>query len=376
MELVTTILMMSATPCLWAPNRFRGMGNYEVVRTIFPLLLLFAMGPWFALSSFGENYAGEIYLLNLSVPLSGTARTMPSFLGAPSEFLEFPASFQDQKKVKGEIASMPLFGDLSSGLYGAVSMPLQNNIQISAYGAMVVTNDIGYRPVLDFESYDNRRADPTARPEYCERNCREFRNAVYMAYLNAKKQFRFEFPRLDYFSAPLPMELTLGTNIKYFKDELEGAEYIAQNINMDAALNLRLELGYNPIEKNSHFDLVIEAILLELLQTSLSSNYNDEPISSRYHLAMFAEKKLPQWNSRAKIGVHQKSEWSKYPGWGAEWIYRDFIGINAGYHSGFISGGMFLKYQMLSLFYSLNHHDLGFSPYQISLQVEAPCCNF
>ncbi len=321
-----------------------------------------------------EDFAGEAYLIGSSVSDNGTSGALPSRFQTASQYLDFPGDIGDGKLLRLEMATLPLFNGLSQSLNGAVGYSVDSNTHVNAFLQTVTTGDIQVLPLLQGTAQD-RLNDPGFRPAPCD-GCQQLRDVVYMTNVNIMRKWDFEFPRSDISSRPIPMNFTLGMTTKYFYEELEGGDYLAQNLNVDLGACLKFYWGYNPVTHFSDRDVKIQASGFELLPTKQRSDFSEtqvyENISRRYHLSASWEEIFPDWNSTVALGATQKSEGGKYPAVGVEWDFHEIIYLRGGWDSEYLSAGASVAYRWFSVHYALRHHELGTSFYQVSGQVQWP----
>ncbi|MFC1585540.1 hypothetical protein ACFL5V_08350 [Fibrobacterota bacterium] len=336
------------------------------LRLAFPFLLFVTWSQ----QAPAEEFAGEVYLMPFSVPVNGTAGNIPASLNAPSQFIAFPADMGRETAFNVEMATLPIFGGLSEVFSAGALFPLDANTEIGVFGAMVPAEEI-YTCSEQSTTAEQRAADPVYRPLPCAESGTELKNVAYLAYMNIKRRYTAFLPRTDFSTNPVPLVFTFGTNVKYFKDELEGL-YIAHNVNLDLALNIQLIWGADPVNHTSNRNFTLDFSGFELLQNSQASSFAKEKIPSRYHLGFYWDENVPKLISRVRLGVQQKPEWGEYPGLGAEWQFRKILSLRSGFHSEYIAGGLSLQYGFFSIHYTLAHHYLALSPYQVSIQIIAP----
>jgi hypothetical protein len=233
-----------------------------------PLLIAILL---LVLSASAEEFSGEPYLLQSSVADNGSSATLPSRLYTATQFLDYPGDFGNPKTLRVEMASLPLFGDLSQTWDGAVGYALDAQTQLSAFGQIVSTPDIPLLPLLR-GSYQDRLNDPGFRPTACE-GCQQFKDVVYLVALNFMRKYDLEFPRLDISSRPIPIQLSAGLTAKYYWEELEGDDYTSQNLNLDAGLCMKFLWGYDPITKVSDRNIRLQFSGFELLPTKQQSDF-------------------------------------------------------------------------------------------------------
>ncbi len=319
-----------------------------------------------------ENFVGEVYLIGNSVVNNGSASTIPSQIYSPTQYLDFPAEMSEHKIYSVEIATLPTFASLSQIYNASVAFSLESRSQINAFYGMITTPNILERPLLQ-GSKEERLNDPTLRPGTCD-FCNSLRDVVYLANINFMHQYDFLLPRLDIGYRPIPMQLGLGATSKYFYEELEGGDYTAQNLNLDAGLSLKIFWGYNPVDKSSDRNLKFQFNGFELLPTNQRSAFAnskvDETLRLRWHFAFSWEEFFPDLQSKWTVGIQQKPELGKYPALGSEWGFRDVLFLRAGYDGNFISAGATLAYRFMALHYAFMHHDLNNTLYQVSLQLQ------
>ena len=335
---------------------------------LFFALLILNIGH---LNLYAEKYAGEIYLIGNSVANNGSSNAIPAQLYSPSQYLEFPADISPHKIYGGEIATLPTFASLSQIYNASIAFTLDPNSQVNAFYGIVATPDILERPLLQ-GTKEERLNNPTLRPGTCE-GCNSFRDMVYLTNLNFMHQYNFLLPRSDISYMPIPIQFNIGATSKYFYEELEGGDYIAQNLNLDAGLCLKVFWGYNPINKSSDRNLKLQLNGFELLPTNQRSAFSeakvDEPIDLRWHLAFSWEEFLPEWQSRLTVGLNQKPEIGKLPAIGLEWGFRDMLFLRAGKDAQSLSAGASFAYRFIALHYAFIHQDLNNTLYQVSLQM-------
>lgn len=321
-----------------------------------------------------EEFAAEPYLLGSSVANNGSSGALPSRVGAASQYLDFPGDFNDAKLFRLEMATLPIFADLSQSLNGTFTYALDDRTQINVFGQTITTADIPVLPLLR-GSPEDRLNDPGFRPLPCG-DCYQMRDVVYMANLNFMRKYDWEFPRIDISSRPIPVQFSFGATTKYYYEELEGGDYLSQNLNADLGASLKFLWGFDPVTHLSDRNIKFQFSGFELLPTKQKSEFSDalvyEDISRRWHVAASWEEGFPQWNSTASLGFTQKSEQGNLPAMGMEWGFRDMLYLRGGFDDDFISAGASVVYRWASLHYAFRHHQLGTSFYQVSAQVQWP----
>ncbi len=316
--------------------------------------------------SFSEEYAGEIYLIGYNVPANGLGRTIPSTIYSPSQFVDFPA-IPGNSDNSIEVAAIPQFGSLGSLFLGSVLFSLDSLSQIGLAAAMGIVDGIISNPAPNY-TQEERYNDPDKRLQACP-TCPQNRNADYLIFVNFQRSYNGELPRIDFTSRPIPICFTWGTTVKYFKEELEGQDYIAQNLNMDMGASLKLDWGYNPAINKSSRAFSLDLNGFELLQTSQASKYAREKIASRFYMGLYWQENLEKYRSKFTLGIRQKPGWGRLPGIGMEWNYANLLAVRAGAQTGFITGGIGFNYHIFNLHYSLSYHELSYTLNQISLQL-------
>jgi hypothetical protein len=269
-----------------------------------------------------------------------------------------------------ETGAMPLFGGRSQALNGAASLQLET-ARLSAFASIVSTADIPIRPLLS-GTPEERQARPELRPGDCS-GCSSYLDRVYLGYLNAAREFAGSLPRTGLHSRLVPVFLPAGITAKYFWEELEGGDYEAQSLNLDAGLSLRLLWDYDPARKIAHQVFKLNASAFELLPTRQRSDIGGysvfEEVNRRWHVSGSFEQGIPRWRSTLVLGLEHRSE-GEWPALGGEWVFADALGLRGGWDGNFWAGGFSLRYRWLGLHYALRHHDLGTSFYQVSLQLQ------
>lgn len=334
------------------------------------LIVLFLL----VLSASAEEFSGEPYLLQSSVADNGTSATIPSRLFTATQFLDYPGDFGSPKILRLEMASLPLFGDLSQTWDGALGYALDSRTQMSVFGQIVSTPDIPVLPLLR-GSYQDRLNDPGFRPAPCE-ECRQLKDVVYLVALNFMRKYDLEFPRLDISSRPIPIQFSAGLTAKYYWEELEGDDYTSQNLNLDAGLSMKFLWGFDPVTKLSDRNIKIQFSGFELLPTKQQSEFGGvqvyEDMDYRWRMSLSWEEGFPDLSSTVSAGFSQKSEGGTYPGFGAEWDLKEMLFLRAGMDQDYISAGASVAYRWVSVHYAFRYHELGTSLYQVSAQVELP----
>ncbi len=322
----------------------------------------------------GEEFSGEPYFLGSSVANNGTSGALPSGLHTATHFLDFPGDFGEGKTFRLELANLPVFGGLSQTWEGALGYALDERTHMTAFGQLVTTPDIELRPLLR-GSHEDRLNDPRFRPEACD-GCYMMTDKVYLVSLNFMRKYDWEFPRLDIYSRPIPIQFSAGLTTKYYFEELEGGEYTAQNMNLDAGASMKFFWGWNPIEKTSDRNIKLQFSGFEIIPTKQQSEFGSvlvyEDMTYRWRMSASWEEGFPQWNSTISAGVTQKSEGSEYPGVGLEWGVKQRLFVRAGMDNDFISAGASLAWRWASVHYAFRYHELGSSLYQVSGQVQWP----
>lgn len=321
-----------------------------------------------------EEFSGEAYLLGASVANNGTSAALPSRHHTATRYLDFPGDIGDDRTFRVEMATMPLFAGLSEIWDGAASYALDSHTQVNVFGQLATTPDIQVLPLLRGTAED-RLNDPGFRPDGCG-DCYRMRDVVYLANLNFMRKYDGEFPRMDISSRPIPIRFSVGVTAKYFYEELEGGDYIAQNLNVDAGVCMQLFWGFDPISKVSDRNVKIQFSGFELLPTSQQSEFGGtqvfERMDRRWRMSASWEEGLPSLASTLSAGLTQKSEQGAVPGFGVEWDLREMLYLRCGMDAEFLSAGTSLAWKWFSVHYAFRHHELGTSLYQLSAQVQWP----
>ncbi|MDB5106209.1 MAG: hypothetical protein JWP91_3898 [Fibrobacteres bacterium] len=322
-----------------------------------------------------EDFTGEQYLLGSSVADNGSSAALPSRIYTATQFLDFPGDFGDAKTFRLEMASLPMFGDLSQTWDGAFGYALDPRTHMSVFGQIVTTPDISELPLLR-GSREDRLNDPGFRPVACN-GCAQMTDAVYLVALNFTRKYDMEFPRLDISSRPIPIQLSGGLTAKYYWEELFGADYYeAQNLNLDAGLCMKFLWGYNPVTKSSDRNIKIQFSGFEILPTSQQSEFGGvqvyERMDYRWRMSADWEEGFPDLASTLSAGFTQRSEGGAIPGFGVEWDLKDMLYVRAGLDDDYISAGASIAWRWISVHYAFRYHELGTSLYQVSGQVQWP----
>lgn len=323
----------------------------------------------------GEEFTGEAYRIGTSVADNGTSGALPSRFHTATQYLDFPADFGPRRLFRLEMATLPVFGDLSQNINGALAYSLDAKTRINVFAGMVTTPDIPLLPLLS-GTPDDRINDPSFRPIPCENNCTYLKDVVYQANINLMRKYEGYFPRLGIASRPIPMELSMGVTTKYFYEELEGGGYEAQNLNLDLGAGLKFAWGYDPVTHLSDRDIKLLFSGFEILPTRQKASVDGfeayERMDWRWSFTLAWEEGIPSLQSFASVGLTQKSDGGKYPALGAEWDFRRLLYLRAGWDSEYLSAGASAAYRFVSVHYAFRHHELGNSLYQVSLQVDWP----
>jgi hypothetical protein len=319
-----------------------------------------------------EDFADEVFLMENSVLNNGSASAISSSFYSPSRFLQYPADASEAPTMALEAMTLPLFGGLSQAISGAGSMQLQSALRVSAFTSIVSTSDIPVRPILPGTA-EERQSNPALRPDSCL-GCPSLRDRVYLGYFNILREYSGLLPRTGLESRPIPFSLSAGLTAKYFWEELEGGDFYAQNLNMDAGVGLRVLWGYDPVDKTSSQVLKVHFAGFEILPTRQRSDIGVhtayESVDRRWHLSASFEQGLPFWNSKFALGAEQRSEGGVWPALGGEWCFADALALRGGWDGNFWATGFSVRYGWMALHYSLQYHDLGTSLYQVSLQIQ------
>jgi hypothetical protein len=320
----------------------------------------------------GEDFTGEIYLLGSSVADNGTSGALPSRLYTATQFLDFPGDFGDAKTFRMEMATLPVFGDLSQTLDGALGYALDSRTHMSLFGQVTSTPDLQFLPLLQ-GTYEDRLNNPGFRPEAPCLGCEGRMNMVYLVSLNFMRKYDWEVPRLDISSRPIPIQFSAGITAKYYWEEIWDDDYTAQNMNMDAGACVKFLWGYDPVRKSSDRDFKVQFSGFEILPTTQRSDFGGiqvyEEMTYRWRMSVSWEEGFPSLGSTLSGGFTQKSEGGAIPGFGAEWDLKEMLFVRAGIDDDYISAGASLAWRWASVHYAFRYHELGTSLYQVSGQV-------
>ena len=292
-----------------------------------------------------------------------------------TRYLDVPADFGATGTFRLETATLPAFSGLSENVNGAFAYDIDGKTRLNVFGGMVTTPDIQVLPLLQGTS-EERLNDPTLRPAPCGGSCGMLKDVVYLANVNFIRNYSGLFPRADISGRPIPIDLSLGVTAKYYFEELEGGDYLAQNLNLDAGACVNLAWGYDPVSRVSRRDFKIQVAGFEILPTRQKSSVGGvetyESLSRRWRFSASWEEGFPAWNSTLNFGVSQKTESGQWPAAGAEWDYRGLLFLRGGWDRDFLSAGGSVAYRWMSIHYAFRHHELGNSLYQVSAQVQWP----
>ena len=248
---------------------------------IIPTLALF-------IGANASRFAQENFLVTRSPTLSGNARNITPISYSPLSFLERPAGSGGDGAFSIEAANVPLFDNLSQGIVAAGHYALDSRHTLRAMTGIVTTNDIPVRPLLS-GTYDQRQGDPNLRPSDCS-DCAELRDRVYYGAFNIERLFKGNLPRSGIENRPIPAKLSTGVTAKYYWEELEGGDYIAQALNLDLGVVLEIASGFNPVSKKSERDLRFGFYGYEVLPTSQRSTIDnfvlEEKSEARWHIGL------------------------------------------------------------------------------------------
>jgi hypothetical protein len=324
--------------------------------------------------SHGTEFAQEPFLVPHSVAANGSALLLLPQVASPMHFLDWPAGSPSAGVASLEASSQPLFAGLSQAVLGAAHYQLDERTRVFAMTGIIGTDQIPIRPLLP-GSPDERLNQPELRPGLCEA-CGTLDDRVYLGALNAQRSFSGELPRTGIASQPIPLTLWTGITSKYYWEELEGDGYTAQALNLDAGLHLTVGLGYDPVGRISHRDLVIHLSVFEWLPTSQRSEIEgyvkEEEAERRWHVGLHWRETWSHLKSATTLGVMQRTESGRWPGMAGEWNYRDAVYFRVGYDGMVWASGVSLKWRVLTLHYALQQHPLGTNWYQVSVQAEWP----
>jgi hypothetical protein len=272
------------------------------------------------------------------------------------------------------MASLPVFGDLSQTWDGALGYALDAQTHLSVFGQMTSTPDIALLPLLR-GTYQDRLNDPGFRPVPCD-GCQQLKDVVYLVSLNFMRKYDWEFPRFDISSRPIPIQFSAGVTAKYYWEELEGDDYRAQNMNLDAGACVKFLWGYDPVSKKSDRDIKVQFSGFEILPTTQRSDFGGiqvyEEMEYRWRMSVSWEEGFPSLGSTLSGGFTQKSEGGSIPGFGTEWDLKEMLFVRAGIDDDYLSAGASVAWRWVSVHYAFRYHELGTSLYQVSGQVVWP----
>jgi hypothetical protein len=332
------------------------------------LLTLVALSLWPSLL-FAERFSEDPYLLDFSVAGNGSAEALPGS-PSPSRFLEWPSDLEDAPRFSLEAATLPILGGLSEMVNGGFSLRVAPQTQLQSYAAIVTTSDIPVRPLLQ-GSYEDRLERPEWRADYCP-GCGTLRDRVYLGFLNLAREWITELPRTGLESRPIPLSVDMGVKAKTFWEELEGGDYQARNLNLDAGVGVTLDWDHNPITGKSgrqfRWSLSAHEILGTPQRSEMEGEVVEEALRRRWRMAIRWKESFPGLRSEGTLGLRQLPEAGKWPSLGGAWKYRNFLETRAGFNADVWAAGFSLHHNWLALHYAFQVHDLGIAAYQVSLE--------
>ena len=314
-----------------------------------------------------ENFAGETYLMNYSVSSNGNSNVTPPSTYSPSLLTHFPANKNSQNGLMVEVNYLPVFDDLSTIYSMGVAYTIEN-WEVATIFAPIMHGSIFLNSSLEGSTND-RYFDPRIRA--CNNGCSDKKSEDindYFGALNIKRNFAWELPRINISQRKIPVDFTVGSNIKFQQNDIPGENFNSSNINMDLAAQAKIKWDYNPSTSMSSRNLTLYFTGFEILGTSEVSEIADEKIESRYHFGLYLEEMMADGNSIVTLGINQANEWSIYPGASGEWNYKNKIAVRAGGNENWLSGGVSFTYKKVSLHYSIVYHELNTSLYQFGFQ--------
>ncbi len=345
------------------------MSKPKLSTTLYFLGLIFS--PCF---SYAVEFAQEQFLIPHSVAANGTALLLQSDAGSPMGFLDWPGSTVVQGLASLEASSQPIFGGLSQATLGAAHYSYDADTRIYVMTGILGTEDIPVRPLLQ-GTREERLNRPEIRPNDCP-SCGFLQDRVYLGAMNAQRTLHGFVPRSGIASQPIPLTLSGGFTAKYFWEELEGDDYQAQALNVDGGLQLDIGLSYDPVLQTSERDLMLQFAGFELLPTALRSEIGgyvkEETGERRWHVGLSWRELWPSIKSTTVIGITQRSEGWRWPGFAAEWNVKKMFFLRAGFDGQTWASGASFKWKMLSAHYAMQKHPLGITWYQVAIQAEWP----
>ncbi len=360
LESAQTPIRFSIASLLWLPQ-----GLY-LAFGLFASLLLFPK------TVTATDFAQEAFLVPHGVAANGSALMAPPLIGAPMNFLDWPAGSQARGIASIEASTQPLFDGLSRAILGAGQYQYDGKTRLFAMTGIIGTDNIPVRPLLA-GSHEERLNRPELRPDECQ-SCSTLRDQVYLGALNAQRAFQGEMPRSGISSQPIPLTLWTGLTTKYFWEELEGDGYTAQALNLDGGVALSIALSYDPVAHQSSRDLTLSISGFELLPTPQRSEIEglvkDEIAQRRWHVGMQWRESWPKWNSTTAVGLLQRSEFGRWPGFAVEWDLNHAAYLRFGYDGFTLATGVSINWHWISVHYALQKQDLGTTWYQVSLQLD------
>jgi len=320
------------------------------------------------------EFSQEQFLVSHSVTGIGSGLQMQSDAPSPLDFVDRPAGTQVQGVASVEASTQPLFDGLSQATLGAAHYRFDSRTLILAMAGIVGTDGIAVRPLLT-GTREARLNQPDLRPGDCA-DCTVLSDQVYLGAINAQRSFQGFLPRSGLASQPIPFAFIAGLTTKYFWEELEGDDYLAQALNLDAGLQLEIGLDYDPVSNQSQRDLIFEFSGFELLPTSQRSEIDgfvkEERGENRWHLGLSWREAWPSLASGTRLGITQKSEGGKWPGIAVEGNFKRCLFLRTGYDGSTWASGMTLNWRMIGVHYAMQKHPLGMTWYQLALQAAWP----
>jgi hypothetical protein len=270
------------------------------------------------------------------------------------------------------IEGAKLYGGLSSLGALAFSAPIQKGISAGiTYRAFFPDNITEYDslPGTYWDRIKNYNIDG-----YPSKGI--FHNNQHNIILSLAKNFSVPIPRPNSFNLPLPVDISVGLNIKSLWMTMTPGEKVRMgyNINLDVGFILRIGLDYDLAKKRIMRELLLGVSLRDFLPTPMTwlhsyENY-EEPIdgSEFYGISYIDRSGFLFGNWTVAVALQRNYDLTFHAGLEGEFF--DIVTFRCGVSNGVMTLGAGIHYKRYSIDYSFTFDDLDYSFLRLGVGVQ------